>query len=206
MGVRVMLAALGVIVPALLGCSFDRSGLGRWAPEAGPADAARTDGGYLDGTSADAVDAPYDASGDAGPADAALPPEAGLDAQADTAIDTAQSDSAPPCSGAVVGGYCWYASAADQSCTAACATHGGCNLTGTRDFAGSGGTDANCVSVLDALGYGAYRHQNWCNNDLGCQFAWPGDPWTYWSQALATTCEAVHPGDAHAVRMCACNE
>ena len=62
------------------------------------------------------------------------------------------------------------------------------------------------MSVLAALGYGGYRHQNWCNNDLGCQFAWPSDPWTYWSNAATTTCEAAYPSAAHVRRMCACNQ
>lgn len=61
----------------------------------------------------------------------------------------------PPCGGVVVGGYCWYTGGYKQSCDAACADRGGCNLEGTRDYAGTGGTDANCASVLDALGMGA---------------------------------------------------
>ena len=116
----------------------------------------------------------------------------------------AEAEASPPCAGAPVGGYCWYASAPDQSCDAACATHGGCDLAGTRDYAGSGGTDAQCVAVLAALGYGSYSHQDWSNNDLGCHFAWAS--WTYWSTAFPTTCAAAAPGAAAAVRMCACAE
>ncbi|MFO0571818.1 MAG: hypothetical protein U0263_39710 [Polyangiaceae bacterium] len=86
----------------------------------------------------------------------------------------------------------------------ACAGHGGCNLAGTRDFAGSGGSDANCVSVLNALGYGSFLHQDWSNNDLGCQFAW--NSWTYWSSYSTTTCEAAGVGSAQVVRMCACEQ
>ena len=74
-----------------------------------------------------------------------------------------------------------------------------------RHLAGSGGSDANCVAVLAALGYGSYSHQPFSNNDLGCQFAWGS--WTYWSTELPTTCEACYPGAAAAVtRMCACFE
>ncbi|MBI5485977.1 MAG: hypothetical protein HY905_01450 [Deltaproteobacteria bacterium] len=114
------------------------------------------------------------------------------------------AEALPVCDGAWLGGYCWYASVADQSCDAACATHGGCNLAGTRDYAGSGGTDAQCVAVLAALGFGSYPHQDWSNNDLGCHFAWGS--WTYWSTAAPTTCAAAAPGGAAAVRMCACTE
>jgi hypothetical protein len=109
-----------------------------------------------------------------------------------------------PCAGAPVGGYCWYASAPNQSCDAACTTHGGCDIAGTRDYAGSGGTDAQCVAVLAALGFSSYPHQDWSNNDLGCHFAWAS--WTYWSTALPTTCASAAPGAAAAVRMCACAE
>lgn len=60
----------------------------------------------------------------------------------------------PPCGGTMVGGYCWYATISEtyQSCDDICASRGGCNLEGTRNYAGSGGTDANCQAVLNALG------------------------------------------------------
>lgn len=132
-------------------------------------------------------------------------PDAEVVEEADAEADAeAEAEASPPCAGAPVGGYCWYASAPDQSCDAACATHGGCDLAGTRDYAGSGGTDAQCVAVLAALGYGSYPHQNWSNNDLGCHFAWAS--WTYWSAALPTTCAAAAPGAAAAVRVCTCLE
>lgn len=108
----------------------------------------------------------------------------------------------PECDGALVGGHCWYASLAGESCDTACTPHGGCDVAGTRDYAGSGGTDAQCVAVLVALGYGSYPHQDFSNNDLGCHFAWGS--WTYWSTALPTTCGAAAGGSAAAERMCAC--
>jgi hypothetical protein len=131
--------------------------------------------------------------------------DAPLDEEAE--VDDAGADEAdvpPPCAGASVGGFCWYASAVAQSCTDACNFHGGCVLAGTRDFAGSGGTDANCVAVLAALGYGGYPHQDFSNNDQGCHYAW--DSWTYWSTAFPTTCETFAVGAANVVRMCACTE
>ncbi len=56
----------------------------------------------------------------------------------------------------MVGGYCWYygrstSYANPVSCDSVCADHGGCNLSGTRDYAGSGGTDAGCKAVFSAL-------------------------------------------------------
>jgi hypothetical protein len=59
----------------------------------------------------------------------------------------------PPaqCAGTRVGGYCWYFGAPGESCNAVCAGHGGYH-DATRFYAGSVGTDAQCVAVLDALG------------------------------------------------------
>lgn len=57
----------------------------------------------------------------------------------------------PPCSGASVGGFCWYASAGSGNCTTTCATHGGYNAA-THSYAGGGGDNTNCAAVLDALG------------------------------------------------------
>lgn len=55
--------------------------------------------------------------------------------------------------GAEVGGYRWYFGDPGMSCDATCASHGlTCDIIGTRDFAGSGGTNVNCQNVMDALG------------------------------------------------------
>jgi hypothetical protein len=58
----------------------------------------------------------------------------------------------PTCSvgGANVGGNCWYLSAYNQSCDAVCSGYGGYN-SATLSYAGSGGTDANCKAVLNAI-------------------------------------------------------
>jgi hypothetical protein len=56
------------------------------------------------------------------------------------------------CDGIEVGGYCWYLGAAGESCDAVCSSHGSCDLAGTRDYIGSGGTLANCQSIATALG------------------------------------------------------
>jgi len=201
-------------------CGLDREGLEGTRPgQAGPSDGSG--GGTSDAAGAES-DATSDGRVEAGQDEAAGANDAredhtSSDATSDGTADAPAGDGAsdapfdgssdasdgPSCSGAVVGGYCWYASAANQSCDTTCAPYGGCNLSGTRDYAGSGGSDANCVAVIAALGFGSYPHQNWSNNDLGCHFAWAS--WTYWSTALPTTCQAADPGAANAQRMCACN-
>jgi hypothetical protein len=57
-----------------------------------------------------------------------------------------------PCTGAVVGGFCWYLGADADSCDATCAAAGQIYDAATETYAGSSGTDANCVAVLDAIG------------------------------------------------------
>ncbi len=54
--------------------------------------------------------------------------------------------------GVEVGGACWFNSAVDGNCTDACAAVGLNYDDATRDYAGSAGTNANCVAVNDALG------------------------------------------------------
>jgi hypothetical protein len=170
-----------------------------------------------------AVDSAYDATPEDGPEDAADgaeegyqdldgAPEAEDDAPGDVVPeertdipDADEEEPAVECGGVLVGGYCWYVGEANGSCTDACALHGGCSLAGTRDYAGSGGTDEHCVAVLYALGYGDFPHQSYANNDLGCHFAWGS--YTYWATAYETTCEAdmtVSGPDPGVLRMCAC--
>ena len=59
-----------------------------------------------------------------------------------------------PCGGTSVGGYCWYRGATNQSCTTVCGSRGGVNMAGTRNYAGSGGTNAGCTAVGNAFGIG----------------------------------------------------
>ncbi len=68
--------------------------------------------------------------------------------------------------GVIVGGYCWYLGAYEQSCTDVCAGVGKTvDITGTKDYAGSGGTDANCQSV--ASGFGINVGSTYNNEDVG---------------------------------------
>lgn len=58
----------------------------------------------------------------------------------------------PTCSGASVGGYCWYLAAATGSgisCDSVCSSHGGCNNAGQTSYAWL--NLANCNAVVTAL-------------------------------------------------------
>ena len=74
--------------------------------------------------------------------------------------------------GAFVGGFCWVLGGSGQSCVNACAAEGfdTATLEGTRDYAGSGGTAAQCTEVLDALDarQGTYLGNTGCGGGLGC--------------------------------------
>ena len=179
-------------------------------PEDAPGDPFDTeDSGNIEEAQEDAVleveDETGDGDGQAGE-DAAEAPDLQGDEIEEAVEDPPGHEELPPtCEGPAVGGFCWYASAVNDSCDSACAAHGGCSLAGTRYYAGSDGTDAHCIEVLDALGYGAYEHSVPGGNQFGCFFAW--DIYTYWSPDLPTNCEDGCPGcAAHVVRMCACNE
>ncbi len=123
------------------------------------------------------------------------------------------SDCTPACSGVLIGGYCWYQSGNQKSCTQACATHGGCNLAGTRNYVGSGGSYANCLAVATALGYnlggGIYRTDNYNGWGDGCNY-YHSNSWNRTSllrsASPATTCEFKYTGSyGYENRICACN-
>lgn len=114
------------------------------ADEASPDDAT-VDDGAPDDAMAD------EASPDDGAADDATADDGAAD---DTGVDDGAVDDAGPtsCGGVMVGGSCWYLGADETwTCTRVCAAHGGYDEA-TRTCAGSGGTNANCDDVLDALG------------------------------------------------------
>lgn len=183
-------AGLAALVAAL-GCSLRLPGGDSW-PRDSSAD------GDVDG---DADEGPVERDGDApridGDGDADADVTDGRDA------DIVDAEAEPNCTGSSVGGFCWHASAVNESCDETCMPWGGCVIEGTRDYAGSLGTDEHCLAVLEALGYGSFTHTPSSNNDLGCHVAWVNQ--SYWSQALPTTCAASHPGaPAAAIRMCAC--
>lgn len=105
------------------------------------------------------------------------------------------------CGGTSVGGYCWYLGGYGESCDTVCASRGGYNAA-TASYAGQAGTNAQCNSVLVALGQassvidfsctsaagsGCLRHSN--GNRVRCTNA-------------VTTSSAANVSYA---RACACN-
>jgi hypothetical protein len=55
------------------------------------------------------------------------------------------------CCDAAVGGFCWYLGAPGENCTTVCANVGATYDSATASYAGTGGSDANCQAVLNAL-------------------------------------------------------
>ncbi len=73
--------------------------------------------------------------------------------------------------GIEVGGACWFLGELGQSCTAVCDAAGFPYDEATRTYAGSDGTNANCVAVLDALSViGSAVQDLVCDEDasIGC--------------------------------------
>lgn len=110
----------------------------------------------------------------------------------------------PVCSGVSVGGYCWYLGAVGQSCTQVCSSRGGVNIAGTRNYAGSGGTNAQCQSVLNALGQTGGVNQLPCEDGMqytGCiRFS------LFFGNIRCTGATTTDVGSYSAAsRACACN-
>lgn len=58
-----------------------------------------------------------------------------------------------PCTGTEVGGFCWFLSGSGSACESTCAAQGRAyDDSGTRGYAGSDGTNEQCLAVLTALG------------------------------------------------------
>jgi hypothetical protein len=75
--------------------------------------------------------------------------------------------------GAEVGGACWFLGEVGESCSQVCDAAGFAYDQATRTFAGSDGTNANCVAVLDALNViGGAVQDLPCDEDasIGCTF------------------------------------
>lgn len=109
------------------------------------------------------------------------------------------ADCPPPCGGRLIAGFCWYKGGPGQSCNTVCASRGGCDLNGTRNYAGSGGSRANCQAITNAFGEGAYVNQR--GGDLGCSEYSPKGT-LYWLAGSATTCGSSVERNS---RFCACN-
>jgi hypothetical protein len=116
---------------------------------------------------------------------------------------------AAACAGVSYAGFCWYFAEKFPSCDATCASHGGCNIAGTRDYAGSGGTDAQCAAVMTAAGLtvAGVASGDW-GEYTGCMYGITGDGSGSFNvirdTGAATTCSAVHSAALYDV-ICACN-
>lgn len=120
------------------------------------------------------------------------------------------NECAPACGGKLVGGYCWYLGRntsnweiGGESCNEACAGRGGCNLAGTRNYAGSGGTNGQCAQVLSALlGRQIHFAGTYETMSTGCGL----NPHTGLAErsTTSTTCHNNYIQWYH--RVCACNK
>lgn len=106
-----------------------------------------------------------------------------------------------PGGGKYIGGSCWYAGGAGADCDATCAAVGLTCSSATLTFAGSGGSEANCGSVVSALGGFPYAGDTpGCSAGLGCVTASSLFA-SYRCVDVATTCGA---SESFSARACAC--
>ena len=107
-----------------------------------------------------------------------------------------------PPSGARVGGVCWFWGTAGADCDTTCAAHGLTYHTATASYAGSGGTDANCIAVAAALDPTAsFFGASSCTGGYGCfDFAGGGASFSRCTDPATTSTAAA----AGAARFCAC--
>jgi hypothetical protein len=73
-------------------------------------------------------------------------------------------------SGRGVGSACWYLGSNNQSCDTVCAAHGAVYDSATSTYAGSAGSNANCVAVLAAVNANVSPvfDSGGCSNGFGC--------------------------------------
>jgi hypothetical protein len=109
------------------------------------------------------------------------------------------------CSGKFIENACWYLSERGESCTSACSDHGGYNEA-TKTFAGSGGSDENCLIIGKGFFPNAVnvRSRGTNNQSIGCavypvHLELKGDLYRF---TRATTEGSVVEADH---RFCACN-
>lgn len=107
------------------------------------------------------------------------------------------------CPGAELGGACWSYSSFGASCDDECGSQGRFCTDATRTYAGSDGTTANCLAVLDALGVNtsSFLGDVSLGIDVGCVGDTSGN--TGRDEATPTTCEA---SAGVLARACACQD
>jgi hypothetical protein len=94
-------------------------------------------------------------------------------------------------------GFCWVQSANGGDCTTACASLGGYNATRTTNFAGSGGSNANCQTVMDGLGMLGSGAPTTLASAIGCAASGA-------SRRRGTTATTAGATSAGYIRACAC--
>lgn len=116
--------------------------------------------------------------------------------------------------GVLVNGTCWFLGAANAACNTTCTNAGGTyNASGpTQSFAGSGGSNANCQTILDALtapGTGASAN---ISNTMGCYVngttrqrgtTATGASTTLSNSRRACACDITDPGPGLSTTTCA---
>jgi hypothetical protein len=106
---------------------------------------------------------------------------------------------------ASINGVCWYRSTSHVSCTDTCNAdnRGGYNIK-TFTYAGSGGSNAGCVAVVRAFGFGAavndYNYGNSANSNLGAGCFFKDDV----NFLYRVTGPVTIPNSAFYQRFCAC--
>ncbi|MBI5534295.1 MAG: hypothetical protein HY898_16340 [Deltaproteobacteria bacterium] len=180
------------------------SGAGGSAGKAGSAGAGGSAGSSgTGGVAGSAGTSGTAGNGGASGLDASVEADAPVDVALDVPIEVAP-EAAPSCKGVLVGGFCWYLGVSEaQHCGLVCGSHGGYN-DGTRTFAGSSGTDANCQAVLDALNApgGTVSTLVGSGSGVGCFFMTMASD-RYRVADEPTTSNATY---TLAQRACACNQ
>jgi hypothetical protein len=108
------------------------------------------------------------------------------------------------CTGMLVGGSCWYLGDAGMSCTSTCAIQGLAYDPATETYAGSSGTDDQCVAILHALtpyAISLISEVTACGVGLGCHLTEYG---AVRCPAPTTTADAAGQTLQPVYRACAC--
>jgi hypothetical protein len=123
--------------------------------------------------------------------------------ESSTGSTTSTTLSPCPAPGIAVGVHCWYGGIANESCDTVCANHGLAYDPATAEYAGSSGSEENCMAVLAGL----YPGLPW-GASMDCTVAGVGCgvliPFGMGFRCVTppTTSSAVHSEWA---RACACN-
>jgi len=110
-------------------------------------------------------------------------------------------DSSACSHGAAAGGSQWFLGVAGQSCDQVCAAQGAVYDPATGTFAGSGGNNVNCATVLFALGYPAPIDSSSMGGGMGCLLTSGGG---YRDTSTTTSYGSLPVSIGNYRRACAC--